>query len=571
MDKPLGAHYYKLAADHGHANGQCNYGVCLENGDGVAVDKPLAVQYYKLAADQGNASAQNNYGACLSKGAGVAMDKPLAAHHYKLAADQGNAVAQTNYAWCLERGDGTAADTALAAEYYRRAADGGNGDAQFHYGRLLDSGDGVGMDKSLARQYFELAAGRCHAGADADALTAPETRALKHARQLRAAVSQDFTVAINGTQIGRSATEAAALSPAVALQLSVDACAHKMNVHDGRIGSLAISSFWRLLNAGGVSLSPSKSRSLGLLFGRLSNPDLECRFTGLAPTDSLSLLSVDALDALLSDGGMALPISLDSEDALLEAILGLGEDYFPLLKHVRWQFLSSDCLAAAFAEHSAIAPPESVWHGLRERLKRVFLPPPAGFESAIVSTFPDIFCEFSAQQFRLLWRGSRDGFSAREFHRRCDRRGNTLTIVADTAGNIFGGFTAAAWDSGDWKSRDTMFRADRSGKNFLFTIANPHDFPARKFSLKADQTNCAIGCDSSCGPNFCDIGVSGDCNANARSFAGSFGRSYANWTGVSGKTFFAGSSHFIVRDIEVFAIVAGGDESVLSDRSEYDD
>jgi hypothetical protein len=340
-----------------------------------------------------------------------------------------------------------------------------------------------------------------------------------------------------------------------------------MNVRDGRIGSLGISSFWRLLNVGAVSLPPSHSRSLGFLFGGLSNPGLKRRFAGLAPIDSLSLLSVDGLDALLSDGGMALPnptaIAIDSEDALLEAILCLGEDYLPLLRHVRWEFLSSECLAAAFADHSAIGPPESVWFGLRECLKRLFVPRPAGFESAIVSTFPDIFGEFLDQQFRLLWRGGRDGFGSGEFHRRCDRRANTLTMISDTAGNIFGGFTAVEWDSGNRESGDAIFRADRSGKSFLFTIANAHGFRPRKFGLKADETKWAIGCDASSGPNFCDIGVSGDCNANARSFAGSFGRCYANETGVSGKTFFAGSSHFIVKEIEVFAILAAGAESVV--------
>jgi hypothetical protein len=40
-------------------------------------------------------------------------------------------------------------------------------------------------------------------------------------------------------------------------------------------------------------------------------------------------------------------------------------------------------------------------------------------------------------RFNLLWRGSRDGFRATEFH-----RANTLTLIVDTDGNIFCGFTA---------------------------------------------------------------------------------------------------------------------------------
>jgi TPR repeat protein len=55
MDKSLAAHYFKLSADQGNAYGQCNYGVCLRDGDGVVMDKSLAAHYFKLSADQGDA------------------------------------------------------------------------------------------------------------------------------------------------------------------------------------------------------------------------------------------------------------------------------------------------------------------------------------------------------------------------------------------------------------------------------------------------------------------------------------------------------------------------------------
>jgi hypothetical protein len=43
-------------------------------------------------------------------------------------------------------------------------------------------------------------------------------------------------------------------------------------------------------------------------------------------------------------------------------------------------------------------------------------------------------------EFSELWRGSCDGFNAKEFHRRCDGHANTLTVILDTEGTIFGGF-----------------------------------------------------------------------------------------------------------------------------------
>jgi hypothetical protein len=68
-------------------------------------------------------------------------------------------------------------------------------------------------------------------------------------------------------------------------------------------------------------------------------------------------------------------------------------------------------------------------------------------DSRIISDIPEIFAEFRRKQFSLLWRGSRDGFEAEEFHRRCDGHANTLTVILDMQGNIFGGFTPMEWES----------------------------------------------------------------------------------------------------------------------------
>jgi hypothetical protein len=68
-------------------------------------------------------------------------------------------------------------------------------------------------------------------------------------------------------------------------------------------------------------------------------------------------------------------------------------------------------------------------------------PPPVRLDSLIVWDFPEIFAEFKEKQFSLLWRGSRDGFGARTFHSRCDGHANTLTVILDTNGNVFGSFT----------------------------------------------------------------------------------------------------------------------------------
>ena len=41
--------------------------------------------------------------------------------------------------------------------------------------------------------------------------------------------------------------------------------------------------------------------------------------------------------------------------------------------------------------------------------------------------------------WKLLYRGSRDGFSASDFHDKCDEKPRTLTIIKTQSGDILGG------------------------------------------------------------------------------------------------------------------------------------
>jgi hypothetical protein len=182
-------------------------------------------------------------------------------------------------------------------------------------------------------------------------------------------------------------------------------------------------------------------------------------------------------------------------------------------------------------------------------------------ESLIVGEYPQLFDEFRAKRFNLLWRGSRDGFTAGEFHRRCDGRANTLTLIVDTNGNVFGGFTPVEWESRVWNGKsgeeNNTWKGDDSGRSFLFTLRNPHGVPPRKFALRAERKQQAISCNSDEGPVFGGgIGVSDNCNANRDSFTWigtRWGdRVYANDTTF--ESFLTGAEYFTVKEINVFEI-----------------
>jgi hypothetical protein len=187
----------------------------------------------------------------------------------------------------------------------------------------------------------------------------------------------------------------------------------------------------------------------------------------------------------------------------------------------------------------------------------VTVPAPGRFDSLIISDFPAIFAEFRGKSFKLLWRVSRDGFGTSQFHGRCDCHANTLTVILDTEGNIFGGFTPVEWESRQWNGKngdeDNCKKADDSGKSFLFTLKNPHGIAPRRFALIPAEKKQAIICYSECGPRFCDMFVSDNCNTNSGSFT-SLGAAYANDTGLDDETVFTGSENFQVKEIEVFEI-----------------
>ena len=95
------------------------------------------------------------------------------------------------------------------------------------------------------------------------------------------------------------------------------------------------------------------------------------------------------------------------------------------------------------------------------------------------------------KQLRLLYRMTRDGATAKDFHSRCDNKGSTVALFKTSTGRRFGGFTKEKWEEGSGKDK-----ADSSA--FLMSFDNQ-----QRFNVQDSQD--AIYCRSNCGPY---IGVS---------------------------------------------------------------
>ena len=92
-------------------------------------------------------------------------------------------------------------------------------------------------------------------------------------------------------------------------------------------------------------------------------------------------------------------------------------------------------------------------------------------------------CNLSPKaRWSLIYRATRDGFSARNFHEKCDGVSNTLTIVKAINLNIFGGFTTQPWDqSGEYISDKNafIFRQDSTTSQQRKVIVNCFLYPQK--------------------------------------------------------------------------------------------
>jgi hypothetical protein len=150
----------------------------------------------------------------------------------------------------------------------------------------------------------------------------------------------------------------------------------------------------------------------------------------------------------------------------------------------------------------------------------------------------------------LLYRASRDGFTASAFHSKCDGKANTVTIIKTNSNYVFGGYTAAKWGA-----NNDYTQVDSSA--FLFSLRRNGTSNNHKFQIiKAES---AIFGWSVYGPTFgggFDIYIKDRSNIHAGSYS-NLGNSYQCPTGYSHgnkntKCFLAGTyDGWLTTEIEI--------------------
>ncbi|CDW81360.1 tldc domain-containing protein [Stylonychia lemnae] len=149
----------------------------------------------------------------------------------------------------------------------------------------------------------------------------------------------------------------------------------------------------------------------------------------------------------------------------------------------------------------------------------------------------------------LLYRATRDGFKAQDFHSSCDNKGPTISFIKSQHNQIFGGYTSLSWMS----PNSVAFHKDNDSFLFNLTKNTMHkQYQKIDYGIKHDKNYLmAFG--------YGDIMISYDCDINSQSVC-DLGGTYmppkdATYLQLSARNHLSGSYNYKVTEIEVYQVL----------------
>ncbi|XP_062522994.1 uncharacterized protein LOC134197664 [Corticium candelabrum] len=150
--------------------------------------------------------------------------------------------------------------------------------------------------------------------------------------------------------------------------------------------------------------------------------------------------------------------------------------------------------------------------------------------------------------WRLIYKASRDGFRAADFHRWCDNKGETISVIRTAGGYLFGGYTDVPWStSGTYK---------QSSQSFLFAFRSSALGNTPVKATIASSGNAVFHHSSYC----CTFGaghtihIADSSNTSSNSNSSWYnGQYYSYPPGVTSNNYWlVGQQTFQTQDVEVF-------------------
>ena len=145
----------------------------------------------------------------------------------------------------------------------------------------------------------------------------------------------------------------------------------------------------------------------------------------------------------------------------------------------------------------------------------------------------------------LIYRASKDGFKALDFHSKCDYKSNTITIIKNNLNFIFGGYMAAN------RSNNASWIEDKNA--FVFSLRKKGISNSKVFPVKSPQY--AIDGSRGYGPIFGqDILIVDESNVQKGSYT-HLGNKYNYEELEDPKNYLSGNwKNWVVTEIEVYEI-----------------
>ena len=208
---------------------------------------------------------------------------------------------------------------------------------------------------------------------------------------------------------------------------------------------------------------------------------------------------------------------------------------------------------------------DNVIHGFKIEIKdpvknlEFKLPRPTNFDSMILSNDPrskkmvaDWVLETIKSnrcQLYLLYRGSRDGFRAKNFHEKCDNRGPTVVLIENTTGNKFGGYASVSWTGGSNSGLAVDIKSEESKSSFLFSVDKK-----QKLLYKPESKSRTLFHSADYGPCFggsSTLGIYDNCNTRNDNYYIATCKSYQS---LKEGGSIAGNEKFTVKEIEIYSL-----------------
>eukprot|EP01084_Bolivina_argentea_P119291 211526_1 len=157
------------------------------------------------------------------------------------------------------------------------------------------------------------------------------------------------------------------------------------------------------------------------------------------------------------------------------------------------------------------------------------------------------FNEYGYLLWKLIYRGSKDGFSYDSFVKHCFNKKDIVCIIQTTNNNCFGGYTCVGYQ-GDGLNEDTKFIKDK--KAFMFLVKSSFNYPPIIAPIKFGYERFAI---ATCKPYYCIFGSGWDCYCSAEKYGNTYIASYKFPT-VGKYLNGPKTGHFYIKEIEVFQL-----------------